>query len=65
MRYYGIQNEVKAYLNRLQSETSIQVTPSIVKNLNDRVESFKKKSGFVFSSRRANSRTASSLVTSY
>jgi hypothetical protein len=42
MRYYGIQNEVKAYLNRLQSETSIQITPSIVKTLNDRVESLKK-----------------------
>jgi hypothetical protein len=42
MRYYGTQNEVKAYLNRLQSETTIQVTPSIVKTLNDRVESLKK-----------------------
>lgn len=42
MRYYGTQNEVKAYLNRLQSETSIQVTPSIVKTLNDRVESLKR-----------------------
>jgi hypothetical protein len=42
MRYYGVQNEVKAYCNRLQSETSITVTPSLVKTLNDRVESLKK-----------------------
>lgn len=42
MRYYGTQNEVKAYLNRLQSETTIQVNPFIVKTLNDRVESLKK-----------------------
>lgn len=42
MRYYGTQNEVKAYLNRLQKETTIQVTPSTVKTLNDRVEALKK-----------------------
>ncbi len=42
MRYYGVQNEVKAYCNRLQNETSITVTPSLVKTLNDRVESLKK-----------------------
>lgn len=42
MRYYGIQNEVKSYLNRLQSEEGIEVSPSTVKTLNDRVESLKK-----------------------
>ena len=42
MKYYGVQNEVKAYCNRLQNETSITVTPSLVKTLNDRVESLKK-----------------------
>jgi hypothetical protein len=42
MRYYGLQNEVKAYLNRLEKETSIQITTSIAKTLNDRVESLKK-----------------------
>ena len=41
-RYYGIQNEVKAYCNRLQNETSIVVTPSVLKTLNDRVESLKR-----------------------
>lgn len=42
MRYYGIQNEVKAYLNRLQSENGIEASPSTIKTLNDRVESLKK-----------------------
>jgi hypothetical protein len=42
MRYYGFQNEVKSYLNRLQLETTIQISPSIAKALNDRVESLKK-----------------------
>jgi hypothetical protein len=41
-RYYGVQNEVKAYCNRLQNETSIVVTPSVLKALNDRVESLKR-----------------------
>lgn len=41
-RYYGVQNEVKAYCNRLQNETSIVVTPSVLKTLNDRVESLKR-----------------------
>ena len=42
MRYYGVQNEVKSYLNRLQSEAGLQVSVSTVKTLNDRVESLKK-----------------------
>lgn len=42
MRYYGIQNEVKSYLNRLEKETSIQITTSIVKSINDRVETLKR-----------------------
>ena len=41
MRYYGIQNEVKAYINRLQTENGINVSPSTVKTINDRVESLK------------------------
>lgn len=42
MRYYGIQNEVKSYLNRLQSEDGIEVSPSTIKTINDRVESLKR-----------------------
>ena len=42
IRYYGVQNEVKAYCNRLQNETSIVVTPSVLKTLNDRVETLKR-----------------------
>jgi len=42
MKYYGIQNEVKAYLNRLQSEQGISASPSVIKTLNDRVEALKK-----------------------
>ena len=42
MRYYGVQNEVKSYLNRLQSEDGIEVSLSTVKTLNDRVEALKK-----------------------
>jgi hypothetical protein len=42
MRYFGLQNEVKNYLNRLQRETSVVVTPAAAKTLNDRVESLKK-----------------------
>jgi len=42
MKYYGIQNEVKAYINRLQAENGISVSPSTVKTINDRVESLKR-----------------------
>ena len=42
MKYYGIQNEVKAYINRLQAENGINVSPSTVKTINDRVESLKR-----------------------
>lgn len=42
MKYYGIQNEVKAYINRLQVENGIAVAPSTVKTINDRVESLKR-----------------------
>jgi len=42
MRYYGIQNEVKSYMNRLQSEQGISVPLSAVKTINDRVEALKK-----------------------
>ena len=42
MKYYGIQNEVKSYINRLQSEQGIVVSPSAIKTINDRVESLKK-----------------------
>ena len=42
MRYYGVQNEVKSYLNRLQSEEGIEVSLGTVKTLNDRVEALKK-----------------------
>jgi len=42
MKYYGIQNEVKSYINRLQSEQGIVVSSSAIKAINDRVESLKK-----------------------
>ena len=42
MKYYGIQNEVKAYINRLQDENGITVSPFNIKTINDRVESLKK-----------------------
>jgi hypothetical protein len=42
VRYYGVQNEVKSYLNRLQSEEGIEVSLGTVKTLNDRVEDLKK-----------------------
>jgi len=42
MKYYGIQNEVKAYINRLQDENNIYVSPSTVKTINDRVEGLKR-----------------------
>jgi hypothetical protein len=42
MKYYGIQNEVKAYANRLQSEQGIAISSSDLKALNDRVEALKK-----------------------
>lgn len=42
MKYYGIQNEVKAYINRLQDENGIFVSVSDIKTINDRVESLKK-----------------------
>jgi hypothetical protein len=42
MKYYGIQNEVKSYINRLQSEQGITVSSGVLKTLNDRVESLKK-----------------------
>lgn len=42
MRYYGVQNEVKSYLNRLQSEDGVEPSPSTIKTLNDRVESLKR-----------------------
>ena len=42
MKYYGIQNEVKSYFNRLQKESGIFVSTAIVKIVNDRVESLKK-----------------------
>ena len=41
MKYYGIQNEVKSYFNRLQKESGIFVSTAIVKIVNDRVESLK------------------------
>jgi hypothetical protein len=42
MKYYGIQNEVKAYINRLQDENGIFVSTATVKTINDRVESLKR-----------------------
>ena len=42
MKYYGIQNEVKAYINRLQDENGIFVSASDIKTINDRVESLKR-----------------------
>ena len=42
MKYYGIQNEVKSYINRLQSEQGIVASPSTIKTINDRVENLKK-----------------------
>lgn len=42
MKYYGIQNEVKSYINRLQSEQGIAVSSSVIKTINDRVEALKK-----------------------
>ena len=42
MKYYGIQNEVKAYVNRLQSEQGISVSNVKIKALNVQVESLKK-----------------------
>lgn len=38
MKYYGIQNEVKSYINRIQSEQGITVSPSVIKSINDRVD---------------------------
>jgi hypothetical protein len=42
MKFYGIQNEVKAYINRLQDENGIFVSTATVKTINDRVESLKR-----------------------
>jgi len=42
MKYYGVQNEVKAYINRLQSEQGITVSSSVLKTINDRVEALKR-----------------------
>jgi hypothetical protein len=42
MKFYGIQNEVKAYINRLQDENGIFVSVNDVKTINDRVESLKR-----------------------
>jgi hypothetical protein len=42
MKFYGIQNEVKAYINRLQDENGIFVSNTTVKTINDRVESLKR-----------------------
>lgn len=42
MKFYGIQNEVKAYINRLQDENGIFVSANDVKTINDRVESLKR-----------------------
>lgn len=42
MKYYGIQNEVKAYINRLQDENGIFVSAATIKTINDRVESLKR-----------------------
>jgi hypothetical protein len=42
MKYYGIQNEVKAYINRLQDENGIFVSTTTIKTINDRVESLKR-----------------------
>jgi hypothetical protein len=42
MKFYGIQNEVKAYINRLQDENGIFVSASDIKTINDRVESLKR-----------------------
>ena len=42
MRYYGVQTEVKSYLNRLQKEDGIDITSSAAKTINDRVESLKR-----------------------
>jgi hypothetical protein len=41
MKYYGVQNEVKSYINRLQDENGIFVSSATVKTINDRVESLK------------------------
>lgn len=42
MRYYGFQNEVKSYLNRLERENGFRISTVSAKILNDRVESLKK-----------------------
>ena len=42
MKYYGIQNEVKSYINRLQSEQGITIPTAKIKALNDQVENLKK-----------------------
>ena len=42
MKYYGIQNEVKAYINRLLSEQGITVSNVKIKALNVQVEALKK-----------------------
>lgn len=42
MKFYGIQNEVKAYINRLQDENGIFVSVNDIKTINDRVESLKR-----------------------
>ena len=42
MKYYGIQNEVKSYINRLLSEQGISVSNVKIKALNVQVEALKK-----------------------
>lgn len=42
MRYYGFQNELKAYLNRIERENGFRVSYVVAKSLNDRVEALKK-----------------------
>lgn len=41
-RYYGIQNEVKSYCNKLQKEQGISLSQDTIKTLNDRVEGLKR-----------------------
>jgi hypothetical protein len=41
MKYYGIQNEVKSYFNRLQKENGIFVSIAIIKIVNNEVENLK------------------------
>jgi len=42
MKYYGIQNEVKAFVNQLQSNSGIHPSSIVLKTLNTNFENLKR-----------------------